>query len=69
MENDGFVNHFDQERAIFVCNKWEQIADEGETEEEEVYDNIAENLETMWPTEEGQDIRKQMYKMSVKTVN
>lgn len=69
MENDGFVNHFDPERAIFVCNKWEQIADEGETEEEEVYDNIAENLETMWPTEEGQDIRKQMYKMSVKTVN
>lgn len=67
LENDGFVNHFDPERAIFVCNKWEQIADEGETEEEEVYDNIAENLETMWPTEEGQDIRKQMYKMSVKT--
>lgn len=69
MENDGFVNHFDPERAIFVCNKWEQIADEGEKEEEEVYNNIAENLETMWPTEEGQDIRKQMYKMSVKTVN
>lgn len=69
MENDGFVNHFDPERAIFVCNKWEQIADEGEKEEEEVYNNIAENLETMWPTEEGQNIRKQMYKMSVKTVN
>lgn len=67
LENDGFVNHFDPERAIFVCNKWEQIADEGEKEEEVVYNTIAENLETMWPTEEGQDIRKQMYKMSVKT--
>lgn len=63
------MNHFDPERAIFVCNKWEQIADEGEKEEEVVYNTIAENLETMWPTEEGQDIRKQMYKMSVKTVN
>lgn len=63
------MNHFDPERAIFVCNKWEQIADEGEKEEEVVYNTIAENLETMCPTEEGQDIRKQMYKMSVKTVN
>lgn len=67
LEKDGFENHFDPERAIFVCNKWEQIADEGVKEEEEVYNNIAENLETMWPTEEEKDIRKQMYKMSVKT--
>lgn len=66
LESDGFVNHFDPERAIFVCNKWEEVSDE---EEEEVWNTIAENLETMWPTEEGQDIRKQMYKLSVKTVN
>lgn len=65
LENDGLLNHFDPECAVFVCNKWEEVSDE---EEEAVWNTIAETLESMWPTEEGTNIRKQMYKMSVKTV-
>lgn len=66
LERDGLVNHFDPECAIFVCNKWDQVSDR---EADKVWSRIAERLETMWPTEEGHDIRTQMYKMSVTTVN
>lgn len=68
MEAKGISHQIDPECAIFVCNKWDQVPNKSEGEEEKVWKDIARKLQTCWPTERNVDITRQMFKMCVTKV-
>ena len=60
-KKEGRMYEFDPTRAIFVCNKWDQVPP---NEDEKVWNNTAAKLKDNWPNFSN----KQMFKLSTKEV-
>lgn len=61
-KKDSKMYEFDPTRAIFVCNKWDQVPDE---EDDKVWNNTKTKLKDNWPHFK----ESQMFKLSSKEVS